>query len=55
MKTYNNYYSIQQRLENQRHWMNLLCMGKKRLDKYIENNPNDEQSIKAKSIIEVAK
>jgi hypothetical protein len=47
MRDYNNYHSIQQRLESQKHWMNLLCMGKKKLFKYMDKYPDDLKALKA--------
>ena len=51
MKTYDNYYSIQNRLESQKHWMNLFCMGKRNLLRYIDENPIDKKAIKVKNIM----
>lgn len=51
MRNYDNYYCIQNRLESQRHWMNLLCMGKRNLLRYIDKNPSDKKAIKVKNIM----
>jgi len=42
---------IEQRLDSQRYWMKLLCMGKNKLKNYLDNNPNDDQAKRAYKLL----